>query len=277
MQALRRAASRQGGRGPPLVRLRAPLGDRGEVEVCNPRAEPRHLEPQLLGALGRRRLQRERPEALLHLRLDVTSPLDLDPDARQLQLGAVPAALELAEPGRLLDQCAPVFRLRGEHGVDFPLRDDRVHRAAEPDVGEQLDEIGAPHGRAVYEVLPLAAAREPPHDRDLAELEVGDPTVLVVEEQFDLARVDRLPVAAAREEHVVGLLGAELRRRQRAGCPDDRVGDVRLAGAVRPDDHGDAGLEQDLDRFRERLEAAQAERAQVHARSLPTTADDRRG
>ena len=52
--------------------------------------------------------------------------------------------------------------------------------------------------------------------------------------------------------------------RQRAGRPDDRVGDVRLAGAVRPDDDGDAGLELQLERVRERLEAAQAERAQVH-------------
>ena len=82
------------------------------------------------------------------------------------------AALELAEPGRLLDEVAPVLRLRGEHGVDLPLRDDRVHRAAEPHVGEQLDEVGAAHGRLVDEVLALAAADEPAGDRDLAEVDL---------------------------------------------------------------------------------------------------------
>ena len=71
------------------------------------------------------------------------------------------ASLELAEPGRLLDKLAAVGGLGGEHSVHLPLRDDRVHRAAEPDVGEQLDEIGAPDRRAVDEVGAFTAADEP--------------------------------------------------------------------------------------------------------------------
>ena len=66
-------------------------------------------------------------------------------DARELQLGAVAAALEAAEPGRLLDQLAPLRRLRVEHRLDAALRDDRAQAAAEADVGEQLDEVDAPH------------------------------------------------------------------------------------------------------------------------------------
>ena len=50
-----------------------------------------------------------------------------------------------------------------------------------------------------------------------------------------------LRVDGAGEEHVVGLLGAQLVRAQRAGGPEDRVGDVRLARAVRPDHDGDPG------------------------------------
>ena len=69
----------------------------------------------------------------------------------------------------------------------------------------------------------------------------------------------------AGEEHVVGLLGAQLARAHRAGRPEDRVGDVRLAGAVRPDDDRDSRLEPDLDRVHERLEPAQLDRLQVHA------------
>ena len=181
------------------------------------------------------------------------------PTRFELQLRAVAAALELAEPGRLLDQLAPLLRLRGEHGLDLALADDRVHRAAEPDVGEQLDEVGAAHLRLVDEVLALAAAVQPAGDRDLGELELAEAAALVVEDELDLAALGGRPALGAVEEDVVGLLGAQLGRRQRAGRPDDRVGDVRLAGAVRPDDDGDAGLELQLERVRKRLEAAQAE------------------
>ena len=68
------------------------------------------LDAELLGALRRRGLERERPQALAHLLLDVASALDLHGDARELQLGAMPAPLELPEAGGLLDERAPVLR-----------------------------------------------------------------------------------------------------------------------------------------------------------------------
>ena len=113
-----------------------------EVELSDARAQRRDLDAELLGALGRSRLQRERPQALPHLVLDVPGALDLHGDPRELQLGAVPAALELAEAGSLLDERPPVLRLRGEDLLDLALADDRVHRGPEPDVGEELDEVG---------------------------------------------------------------------------------------------------------------------------------------
>ena len=155
----------------------------------------------------------------------------------------MPTALELAEPGGFLEQRAAVLRLGGEHGLDLPLADDRVHRTAEPDVREQLDEVDASHRRLVDEVLALAAAHEATGDRDLAVVELGETAVLVVEDELDLAVLGRRAVAAAGEEHVVGLLGPQLRGRERARRPDDRVGDVGLARAVRADDDGDARLE----------------------------------
>ena len=201
-------------------------------------------------------------------------------DARELQLGAVPAALEAAETGRLLDQLAPLGRLRVEHRLDAALRDHRAQAAAEADVGEQLDEVDAAHRRLVDEVLALAAAVQPARDRDLAVRQVGPGAVGVVEQQVDLAEVDRVAAGRAGEEHVVGLLGAQLARAHRAGRPEDRVGDVRLARAVRADDDRDARLEVDLDRVDERLEPAQLDRLQVHATSRlsrpVTDAADRR-
>ena len=168
------------------------LGDGEQVELRDPRPQRRDLDRELLGPLGGGRLERERAQPLAHLLLDVLRALDLGRDAGELELGPVLAALELAEPGGLLDEVAPVLRLRGEHRVDLALRDDRVHRAAEPDVGEQLDEIGAPHGSLVDEVLALAATDEPARDRDLAVVDlVAEAAVLVVEDELDLAVIRR--------------------------------------------------------------------------------------
>ena len=64
--------------------------------------------------------------------------------------------------------------------------------------------------------------------------------------------------------------------RQRSRGPDDRVGDVRLAGAVRADDDGDARLELELDRVDERLEAADPDGLEVHVRATLTTSPDDR-
>ena len=178
------------GRLPLLRRLAALIGGR-EVELRDAGSQPGDLLGELLGALGRRRLQGERAQPLPHLGLDVAGPLDLNRDPVQLQLGPVTAALELAEPGRFLHELPPLVRLGGEHRFDLALADDRVHRAAETDVGEQLDEVGAANLCLVDEVLALAAAVQPPGDRDLGEVELAEAAVLVVEDELDLAALRR--------------------------------------------------------------------------------------
>src|SRR5262249_35844873 len=108
-------AARLGGRDAAFVGAGAALGERGEVERGDRRLETRDLLAELLRALGRGRLQRERAEALAHLVLEVACAIDLDADTRELQLRAVPAALEAPETCRLLDQLAPLDGLRVEH------------------------------------------------------------------------------------------------------------------------------------------------------------------
>ena len=101
-----------------------------------------------------------------------------------------------------------------------------------------------------------AAAMKSAGNRELGKLD-RSLTVLVVEKQLDLAIVGGRPVLAAREEDVVRLLGPELARREATCGPEQRIGDVRLPGAVRPDDDGNPALEANLDRLGERLEPAQ--------------------
>ncbi len=239
--------------------------ERPEVERRDSRLQRGDLDSELRGPLGRGRLERQRAQPLRHLDLDVTRTLDLGPDPRQLQLGTVAAALEAPEAGGLLDQLPALLGLRREDRLDPPLRDDRAHRRAEPDVGEKLDDVRAPHVRAVDEVLALATPVQPADDRDLGEVDAWQRAVLVVERELDLAMICPGSGRGSGEEDVVGLLGTQLARGKRPGRPDQRVGDVRLAGPVRPDDDRDARLEADLDRIGERLEAAKLDRAQMHA------------
>ena len=104
---------------------------------------------------------------------------------------------------------------------------------------------------------------EPACDRELAERQRSC-SVCVIEDELDLARARRRRARSPREEDVIGLLGAQPARGEAASCPDDRVGDVGLPRPVGAYDDGHARLELELDRLRERLEAAQAKRAKVH-------------
>ena len=176
----------------------------------------------------------------------------------------MPPRLELPEPRRLLQEDAALRGLRAQDLLDAALADDRVHPSAETDVGKELDEVEPADRRPVHEVLALASAVQAARDRHLRPLE-RPVARSVVEEELDLAVLRGLARRAAREEHVVGLLGAQLVGRQRARGPDDGIGDVRLPGAVRPDDDGHSRLEPDLDGIGERLEAAQLDRTEVHA------------
>ena len=187
-----------------------------------------NLDPELLGALGGGGLERERPEPLLDFFFEIARAVDLDRDPGELQLGPVPAPLEPAEAGRLLDQLAPLGRLRVEHGLDTALRDHRAETAPETHVGEQLDQVDAANRRLVDQVLAFAAAVQTPRDRDLAVRQLGPLAVGVVEQQVDLAEVGRLAADRPREQNVVGLLRAQLARAHRSGRPEDGVRDVRL-------------------------------------------------
>ena len=259
--------------GPAPLALGQPLLERDKVELRNAGAQRCDLAAELLRAFGSACLQRERAKALAHLLFDVPCALHLRRDPCELQLRTMLAPLEAAEPGGLLDEVAPLLGPGREDLLHPPLADDRVHRAAEAEVREQLDEIDAADRRAVDEVLALAAPVQPARDRELGIVDrpfAGG----VVEQELDLAEVDGPAGTRAGVEHVVRLLGPKLRRRQGTGRPDDGVGDVGLSRAVRADHDGDAPLEANLDGLRERLEAAKADGAQVHPDGrLPTDAD----
>src|SRR5204863_42209 len=122
LEPLLRLPATAGSPAPPCRELREPLLEPREIELRDARPQARDLDRELLGALGRGRLERERPEPLLDLRLDVTGALDLDRDPRELELGAMAARLEAAEPRRLLDQPPPPGSRRTSTGSGNDLK-----------------------------------------------------------------------------------------------------------------------------------------------------------
>ena len=129
-------------------------------------------------------------------------------------------------------------------------------------------------GVLVDEVLALAAAVQPPRDRDLRPFERAV-TGRVVEEQLDLAVLGALARASEPAKRTSSGFSA------RSSCGASEPAAQTIASATfdfpepfGPDHDGDARLEPDLDGLRKRLEAAQLDRTEVHAlRRLARRAD----
>ena len=254
-------------RAPRPARSRARRGSGGSRPAPTPAGA---AAPRRSGGPAPRRAPRPWPaaragEARAQLALDIGRALEIGRDACQLGLGALAAALELAQAGRLLDEAAALLGPRQQHLIDGALGDDAVQLAPEAGLGQQVAHVEAAHGLAVEQVVALAGAIEAAHHRELVARH-ADAAVAVVEQQLDLADTARRVLLGAREEHVLAGLRTQLAGRLRGHGPLQRVGDVGLARAVRADDDGDAAVEAQLERLAERLEAAQADGAQVHSR-----------
>ena len=219
------------------------------------------LEPLVqLGGLG---LALEWPQPRARLALHVERAREILLRALQLELGPPAALAVLAEPRRLLDQQPALAGTRHDDLLDLALRDDRVHLLAEPGVGQHFDDVDEPAARAVQAVLALSVACQPAHDRDLGEVRV-EAAVRVVDHDLDLGGARAGDPVPAREDHVLHQLPAHRQRGLLAERPQHCIGDVRLARAVRADDHGHAGAELELGSLREGLEALHRDRAQMH-------------
>ena len=214
-------------------------------------------------AAGRLRLALERPELAAHLPQQVLQPEEVLLARLEAALGALAPAPVLEDAGGLLDHHAPLLRARLQHRVELALADDHVLLAADAGVGEQLLDVEQAARRPVDGVLALARAKQRPGDRHLGQVDRQPPRA-VVDREGDLGAAERGPLRGAGEDDVVHLRGADHLRALGAEHPGDGVDDVRLAGPVRPDDDGDAGLELDRRRIGEGLEALQGQRLQEH-------------
>ena len=221
------------------------------------------LPDELRCALGGLGLALQGAQVGASLPLDVVRTLEVVAGAVELELCAVAALAVLAEARGLLDQQAPVAGLRADDLLDLALADHRVGLAAHVRVGEGLHDVREAASSTVQPVLPVAVALDPAGDRDLREL-AGRPALGVVDHDLDLGEAPRRLAIAAGEDHVPHLLAANRRGALLAERPEHRVGDVRLARAVRPHDHADARREGQPGTVGEGLEALQIDGLQIH-------------
>ena len=185
-------------------------------------------------------------------------------DAQQVRLGRLQPQLRLMPPrmqtgnARSFLQHAPaLFGLGLNDLADPALMHQRGRTRAGRGIGEQRHHVACAHFAAVDAVERTLFALDPPRNIDgLVLVELTRRLMLaVVDPDRDLGRIAAWPVVGARKDHVVHLGRAHGLVRGLAHHPAQRLDQVRLAAAVRPDHAGEPWLDQKIGRFDERLES----------------------
>src|SRR5262249_8000647 len=154
----------------------------------------------------------------------------------------------------LLEDGAPLLRGGLQQHIDTALLDDAVGVGAGAGAEEELLDVLEAAGLAVDEVLALAGAVDAARDLHLAS--VGGQDVLGgVEDHRHLGQAEAAAAGGAVEDDVRHLAAAQRLRALLAQYPLHTVYNITFAGAVRPDDAGDARGEVELRPVGEALEA----------------------
>ena len=135
--------------------------------------------------------------------------------------------------------------------------------APEAHIGHQLLNVEESAGCTIEGVLAVPAPEKGAGDRDLGEL-YGQVTGSVVKGERHLSPTKRRPTGRPGKNHVIHPLGAHRAGRLRTKHPGHRVHHIRLAAAVRTNDHCHAGLKVQRYRVGERLEALEGQALQKH-------------
>src|SRR5206468_4730486 len=151
--------------------------------------------------------------------------------------------------------------------VHLRFHPDRGVRA-ETGAAEQVLDLPEPYRRTIQHVFALTGTRQATRDHDFL-IRDREAAVGVIEDQRHFRDIGGPPAGGSLEDHVFHFSPAQQAGRLLAEHPAHRVGDVRLAAAVRPHDGGHALLEGQLHRSGERLEARELEPAQSHGGPPP--------
>ena len=243
------------------VRLRV-----GPREVQQEGVLAADLVGDFLVAPRRARLPLEAFDLAVELAEHVAEPREVRFGRLQAQLGLVAAAVQAGDAGRILEDAAALLGLGVDDLADLPLPHQCRRARAGRRVLEQDLDVARPRLAAVDAVGAARLALDAAGDLDLvAVVEFRRRAALaVVEEDGHFRGVARRARIGAREDHVVHGGGAHALVRGLAHHPAERFQKIGFAAAVRADDAGQTGLDDELGRFDERLEAQQPEARDLH-------------
>ncbi len=211
-------------------------------------------------AHGKAGLALQRFELLLDLGDDVVDALEVLLGGAEPQFGLVAARMKAGNAGSLFEQRPALLRLGGDQLADLALADEGRRMRAGRGIGEQQLHVAGADFLAVDAIdrafLALDAAGDFEHVGGVERRRRG--AVGIVEDERDFGAVAAGPAARAREDHVVHARGAHRLVRAFAHHPAQRFDEVGLAAAIGADDAAQAGLEIELGRIGEGLEAGAA-------------------
>ena len=169
------------------------------------------------------------------------------------QLRLVTAGVQPGDAGRVLEDAAARLRLCRDDLADLALADERRRARPGRGVGEQQLHVAGPHLAAVDAVGRALLALDAARDVELRRVVERRRrlALLVVDREVHFRGVARRPVRRAGEDHVVHAGGAHALVRGLAHDPAQRLDEVRLAAAVRPDDAGEPRLDDEIGRLDE--------------------------
>ncbi len=205
---------------------------------------------------------------------DVVEPRQVLLGRAQPQLRLVPARVQARDAGGFFQHAAALLGLGRDDLADAALVDEGGRTRAGRRIGQQDLHVAGPHLAAVDAIgrarLALDAARDV---EALMLIELRRRLAIgIVDHHRDFGIVARGPIVGAGEDHVVHVGGAHGLVGRFAHDPAQRLDQIRFAAAVRSDHAGQPGLDQEISRLDEGLEAEQAQSRQFHGKAVPDPA-----
>ena len=213
------------------------VGEVAVIPMREVRIECAQILHQCLVAARFPRLPLQRTDLPFDLLNDVLHADEVHLGVFQFPQGLFFLGLVFGDPGRLLEDCAPILRPAAEDEVDLPLLHDRI--GAPPDAGihEELVNVLQPADRLVQEIFALAVAVDPARDPHLVPIR-PEFFFALCERHRNLRHPESRTAVGAAENDVRHLAAAQGFCRLLAEHPPDGIQHVRLAAAVRADDRG---------------------------------------
>ena len=245
----------------------------GHVGIC---FQPAQVKQHGLGLahLGRDFAVADRLPRLLLQALDLSGQLpDHILDAGEVgfrgleaQFGLVAAGMKPGDAGGVFQHAAALLRLGLNDLADLALMHQRRRTRAGGGIGKQDLHVARPHVAAVDAIDGTGLALDPA--RDFQRLGIvhrgGRRAIRIVDRHHHFGVVARRPVAGAGENHRVHVGRAQRFVRGFAHRPAQRLDQIGLAAAVRPDHAGQARLDHEVGGFDERFKSVQAKAREFH-------------